>query len=279
MRCFFVSDLHGKPDRYRALFKVVNEEKPDGVFIGGDLLPGGYAMSSDPVEFMHMLASKISVFRDRGTEFFVIMGNDDPRIHESMLEHMEEDGILHYPVCRAVDFGGLSVVGYPFVPPSPFLLKDWERYDVSRYVGLGAVSPEEGLRTVPVSEQEARYSTISGDLEKLAELSDPARTIYLFHAPPHETCLDMLDNHGKFIDHAPADRHVGSIAIRRFIEKLQPLVTLHGHIHESARVSGRWIEIMGNTSCLGASHDGPELALVRFDTEDVKNSAREIVPI
>ena len=37
--CLFVSDLHGKMSRYEALFKLIKKEKPDFVFIGGDLLP------------------------------------------------------------------------------------------------------------------------------------------------------------------------------------------------------------------------------------------------
>jgi len=34
------------------------------------------------------------------------------------------------------------------VPPTPFLLKDWEKYDVSAYVDPGCVSPEEGYHRV-----------------------------------------------------------------------------------------------------------------------------------
>lgn len=40
--------------------------------------------------------------------------------------------------------------------------------------------------------------------------------------------------------YAPMDVHVGSIALRRFIEARQPLLTLHGHVHESARLTGSW---------------------------------------
>ncbi|MDC7125588.1 MAG: hypothetical protein PQJ46_08465 [Spirochaetales bacterium] len=39
-------------------------------------------------------------------------------------------------------------------PTSTYLLKDWERYDVSRYTDIGCVSLEEGRRTFPVSEHE-----------------------------------------------------------------------------------------------------------------------------
>jgi Icc-related predicted phosphoesterase len=35
---FFVSDLHGKKDRYEKLFNKIEAEKPASVFLGGDLL-------------------------------------------------------------------------------------------------------------------------------------------------------------------------------------------------------------------------------------------------
>ena len=48
--CFFVSDLHGKKDRYNKLFRKIEEERPYSVFLGGDLLPSGmfnYTADSD----------------------------------------------------------------------------------------------------------------------------------------------------------------------------------------------------------------------------------------
>jgi Icc-related predicted phosphoesterase len=277
MRCFFVSDLHGKPDRYKALFEAMRKERPDGVFIGGDILPGGYGMSSDPKEFLDRLALQLSEFKD--TRKFIILGNDDPKVHEARLMEMESDGIIDYAHGKCVEFGDLDVIGYSFVPPSPFMLKDWEKYDVSRFVGVGCVSPEEGLRSIEVPQNLVRYSTIDEDLKHLATLSDPQRTIYLFHGPPHETCLDRVDGDGKFTDHAPHDIHVGSIAIRRFIERTRPYLTLHGHIHESARLTGSWRERIGDTWSFGAAHDGPGLALVRFDTDKLEAAERCVVTL
>jgi Icc-related predicted phosphoesterase len=79
------------------------------------------------------------------------------------------------------------------------------------------------------------------------------------------------------IDHVPVDVHVGSIAIKQFIEEKQPLLTLHGHIHESARITGSWKERIGNTFCFSAARDGPELALVRFDPDSPENTSRILV--
>jgi Icc-related predicted phosphoesterase len=79
------------------------------------------------------------------------------------------------------------------------------------------------------------------------------------------------------IDSVPLDLNVGSIAIRRFIEKRQPLLTLHGHIHESARLTGAWQSRIDQTHIFGAAHDGPELALVRFDPANLATARRELL--
>jgi Icc-related predicted phosphoesterase len=70
---------------------------------------------------------------------------------------------------------------------------------------------------------------------------------------------------------------VGSIAVRRFIESRAPYLTLHGHVHESARLSGHWRQRIGRTWCLSAAHDGPELAVVRFDLEAPEAAERLLV--
>jgi len=59
----------------------------------------------------------------------------------------------------------------------------------------------------------------------------------------------------------------------------QPLVTLHGHVHESARITGAWRESSGRTVMLGAAHDGPELALVRFDPSRPRKATRELIGV
>ena len=40
---------------------------------------------------------------------------------------------------------------------------------------------------------------------------------------------------------------VGSIAVKRFIEDRQPLLTLHGHVHEAAQLTGEWKIQIGRT--------------------------------
>ena len=61
------------------------------------------------------------------------------------------------------------------------------------------------------------------------------------------------------------------------LEQRQPMLTLHGHIHESARLSGEWKIRIGRTVCINGAHDGPELALVRFDLESPSAATRELL--
>ena len=284
--CFFVSDLHGDVRRYQKLFAAIVRERPEAVFIGGDLLPltwclhqsadfaaedfiGGFLLKN----FLHLQGE----LRDAYPRAFLIMGNDDCRAEEPTVLAAATQGVWQYIQNSRVIFRGFDVYGYSYVPPTPFRLKDWERYDVSRYVDPGAVSPEEGIRSVPVPDEEKKYATIQDDLERLTGRADLSRAIFLFHSPPYKTNLDLSTLEPKMVDHVPIDPHLGSIAVRRFIETRQPLLTLHGHIHEAARVSHSWRDVIGRTFCFSAAHDGPELALVRFDPEYLESATRELI--
>jgi Icc-related predicted phosphoesterase len=285
--CFFASDLHGSTARYARLFRAIEESPPAAVFLGGDLLPAAFAPPSaiDPAheDFVNgVLALGFERLRERlGPDYpavFLILGNDDGRFEEATFLDLAAKGLWHYAHDRRLVLAGHEVYGYSFIPPSPFQLKDWERYDVSRYVDPGCSSPEEGRRSVPVPAHELRYATIQGDLERLAGERTLDGAVFLFHAPPYRTRLDRAALDGKSIDHVPLDVHVGSIAVRRFIEQRQPWLTLHGHVHESARLSGDWRDRLGRTHMFSAAHDGPELALVRFDLDDPARAGRELLP-
>jgi Icc-related predicted phosphoesterase len=256
------------------------------VFLAGDLLPSGFGLM-DSVrqsggDFVNdVLGGGFRRLRnslgERYPEVFVILGNDDPRIEEAAITDQAMGGLWCYLHDRQASIGGHSVYGCAFVPPSPFRLKDWERYDVSRYVDPGCVSPESGARTVSVSRSELRYATIAEELDGLIGSDGLDAAVFLFHSPPYQTNLDRAALDGKMVDHVPLDVHVGSIAIRRMIEQRQPLLTLHGHVHESARLTGSWRDRIGRTHMFSAAHDGPELALVRFELEDLELASRELI--
>ncbi len=278
--CLFVTDLHGRRERYRKLFEFLAQKPPDVLFMGGDLFPSGFGNMNE--EFIEgLLTPGLSELRnklgDRYPRILMILGNDDGRAVEGDVKKLEEQGFWEYIHNRKVSLAGFAVYGYSYVPPTPFMLKDWERYDVSRYVDPGCISPEKGLRTVPVADNNIRYSTIAIDLKNLVIDNNTDKSVFLFHTPPHKTNLDRAALDGRTIDYVPLDVHVGSIAVRRFIEKYQPPVTMHGHIHESARITGSWQDKIGRTFCFSAAHDGPELAVVQFDLEKPEDAKRVLL--
>ncbi|MEZ5360576.1 MAG: hypothetical protein R3F48_17310 [Candidatus Zixiibacteriota bacterium] len=283
MKCAFVTDLHGFEGRYRKLFEFLLSNPVEALFIGGDILPNGQALSQS-LNFSHIdfindflrprFLQLKEALGERYPAVFIILGNDDGRLKEIALIDAGRDGLWHYLHDRRMEIGGHSVLGYSYIPPSPFLLKDWERYDVSRYVDPGSVSPEEGYYSIPVSESQRKFATIKDDLENLAGDVSVNTSIFLFHAPPYKTNLDRAALDGKMIDSVPFDVHVGSIAVQRFIEQRQPLITLHGHVHESSSITGSWQDRIGETYCFSAAYDGPELAVVLFDSEHPESAER-----
>ena len=286
MLCFFVSDLHGHDHRYRVLFSRIQEEQPAAVFLGGDLLPPhgrGDANLHPPVHdfiaeyLLPSLQHLRETMGDAYPQMFYIPGNDDPRARLQRLFDEENAGLCLPIHARSLRWESYTVYGYAHVPPSPFQLKDWERYDVSRYVDPGCIAPEDGRHSMPVDTHALRYGTIADDLEGLTGERSLADAIFLFHTPPYQTVLDRAALDGKRIDHVPVDVHVGSIAVRRFIERRQPLLTLHGHVHESAALTGEWKQRIGSTCCIGAAHRGRELALVRFDPSSPDAATRSLL--
>nr|NQU89824.1 metallophosphoesterase [Bacteroidota bacterium] len=276
--CFFVSDLHGKINRYQKLFSLIEKEKPDAVFFGGDLLP--HALLSDEQYddfamdyFFPNLRKLRNKLKKQYPQLFLILGNDDARIEENKFQTASDDGLFWYANQLKMMYNGFPIFGYSFIPPSPFSLKDWEKYDVSRYVDPGCTHPMEGYRSVEASKN-IEFETIQKDLENLTQAQDISNAVFLFHSPPYKTHLDRAALDGRMIDHVPLDVHVGSIAIKRFIDEFQPYITLHGHIHESARLTGKWMQRFNKTVSFNASYDGSELSVIKFNLENPKNARR-----
>ena len=67
--------------------------------------------------------------------------------------------------------------------------------------------------------------------------NDMKKAVYVIHMPPAFVGLDVCWSGEK----------VGSEAIYKFIKNNQPLLTLHGHIHESFAKTGTWKARIGET--------------------------------
>lgn len=282
---FFVSDLHGSLGRYNKLFKLIEKEQPEVVFMAGDLLPSGmFAFTSGNKEYKNFIEDVlIKGFLDlkeklgaNYPEVFLILGNDDGKSEEEDFIESQKLGIWKYIHGRKVDFKEYNIYGYSYVPPTPFMLKDWERYDVSRYVDPGCVPPEEGGHSLYVDRKQLQFKTIKKDLDELTGDAVLSKSIFVFHSPPYQTDLDRAALDGKTFEYVPLDVHVGSIAIKRFIEERTPMLTLHGHIHESTSITGNWQQKIGDTISMNAAHNGNELSLIRFNLDDLEIASREL---
>jgi len=275
--CYFVSDLHGKIDRYEKLFDLLKNSPPDILLMGGDLLPHGIHRSLESDFVQAYLYERFKKLQDQLQQDYpkvlIILGNDDPRTEEQSFSELEKTGVWDYLHYRFIELFEYSFCGYSYVPPTPFMLKDWERFDISHQANPGCIPPDKGVRTVNPGDDFDRI-TIQQDLEKLCGDKDLSQCIFLFHSPPYNTYLDRAGLDGQTIDGIPLDVHVGSKAIKKLIEERQPLITLHGHIHESSKRTGHWKQQIGKTWAFNASWAGPELSVVQFEMENPVEAKR-----
>jgi len=201
-----------------------------------------------------------------------MMGNDDWAGNMDWMEQWHGEELAWLLPDHVYDLDdGLQLTGDPYVSLTPFSLKDWERFDdaaqtLDRPSYLPCLSTSEGLQPTTYEELRAR-GTLRERLAALAARTGPARTIYVFHDPPHGTSLDRLWN----------DVSVGSRAIRDFILEHQPPLTLHGHIPEAPLVTGRWHDWLGQTLCINPGPMGSVLHSVTFETADPVGTMRHSV--
>ena len=246
----YASDLHGNAESYDRLFEI----EADAVVLGGDLLPHSKGTCEQRIvvqrEFVRdYLAKKVA-----SRPCYWIAGNDDWAAALPLLEEMGTP--IHERVAPFLD--GLSIAGYAYVPVTPFGMKDHDRYDSEGWApsvepGRCLFSSPAGLESGSLTAVRSR-GTIAADLERLAALSDPAKTVYVTHSPPWGTSLDRL------YDGSP----IGSRAIRSFIERHRPPLTLHGHIHESAGV-----DRIGPTVSVNPGDSLTRFRAVRVDLRDL----------
>lgn len=260
---FFTSDLHGSSELYEQVVKLAAEHRPRAVLLGGDLAP--HATGAPGVERQRVFLEGFLVEFARRlhdaspeSELLLLMGNDDWSANHDVLERFDGQlwRLLH---ARTIAVDGVSVSGLSWVPITPFAIKDWERWEDGEDEAPprlhGWVSGREGVREWRF-DPERREPTIAEGLTALAQASDPGATIYVLHSPPRDTACDVISTR----------QHVGSRAIRAFVETRQPRLVLSGHIHESPRVSGAWRDTVGRTPVVNPGQfGGPRLAGVWFD--------------
>jgi uncharacterized protein len=158
--------------------------------------------------------------RPREVPCFVNAGNDDP---PEIDEVLEESSWVQFLEGRVVELPeGTEVAS----------------------CGYANLTPWHCPRDVDEDELGRRLEAV------IAKLADPERAVFNFHCPPYDTGIDSgpkLDESFRMRSGAGGAemQPVGSRACRAAIERHQPLLGLHGHLHES-----RGVAKIGRTVCV-----------------------------
>jgi len=267
----YTSDLHGNLDLYRAAGEAAVRTRADALIFGGDLCPGAPTAASQrlPIEQAEFLLYRLSPLLGEWKHahpqlrIFAIPGNDDCQTILPALEELEMNDLIENLHQETRTLGGYTLVGLSYVPPTPFQLKDFERWDIApeTYPDSHSYKCIMGTpRGLMVIEDFRSYldslPTIEQELRRLP-VADPAHTVAVIHTPPFNTRCDVLFD----------GRHIGSKAVRNWIEKNQPCFSLHGHIHESSRISGSFFDRIGATTVVnpGCDHVHSHLVFINLD--------------
>jgi Icc-related predicted phosphoesterase len=279
MRIFFATDIHGSEVCWRKFLNSAAFYKADLVVLGGDvtgkaMVPitehngywqvtvrgethrletreeldgivtrirnsGFYPAMVSPDELAVLGADPAAVDRRFSTEMLSsldrwldmadgkLRGGDVPCILNGGNDDIFEiDAVIESSPCvsfaegKLLDLGGFSLVSMGWTNPTP-----WNTY------------------------REAPEEELAPKIEALAALvPDMGRAIFNFHAPPYGTGLDdapALDENLRPMHGGAVMKPVGSKAVRDAILKHQPMLSVHGHIHES-----RAIKRLGRTMAI-----------------------------
>lgn len=147
--------------------------------------------------------------RPLGKPAFWMLGNDDPPILAEAFENAP---------------WGTHAEGRALAIDDDHVLLSW---------GWSNPTPWDSFREMSEEQLGAQFDTM------FAAVADTHRVIFNAHVPPYDSGLDeapMLDANLTVRQQAGQVKlgPVGSTAVRHAIETYQPIVSLHGHVHESA---------------------------------------------
>lgn len=147
--------------------------------------------------------------RPLGKPAFWMLGNDDPPTLSEAFAHAA--------------WGG-DAEGHVLAIDDHHVLLSW---------GWSNRTPWDSFREMSEEELGSHYDAM------FAQVADSHRVIFNAHVPPYDSGLDeapMLDANLTVKQQAGQVKlgPVGSTAVRAAIETYQPVVSLHGHVHESA---------------------------------------------
>lgn len=205
------------PDELKTLQKSVSQvgfypivlEKDEADELEGDPAKMGarfeHEMCQRVREWMQLAVEKLTPLK---IQLYFMAGNDDLASVDKVVDEFKS---ICNPDMRHFDMeGGYEVVGLSNANLTPWLC----------------------ARDVAEDVLTEKLDQLGGMIRK------PEHTIAILHVPPFGTGLDTcpeLDKNLKIITQGGqvVMKSAGSPAVKAFIDKVQPMLSLHGHIHES----------------------------------------------
>jgi Icc-related predicted phosphoesterase len=303
VRVFFSTDIHGSEVCWKKFLNAGAHYKADVVILGGDmtgkaLVPivddGGGSWHAtlldnretlngeDEVQKFEAAVIRRGYYPFRTTpEELNELANDEPRWHALFEEEMLKT-VDRWMQMADERLGGSGI--RVFVCPG-----NDDQLEVDAVVanaktvelGEGRVIDIDGFqlassgwanRTPWDTYREEDEDVLLERFERMIKdvTTDPEHTIFSLHCPPYNTGLDeapQLTADMSLKDAGRATVPVGSTAVRQVIERYQPALALHGHIHEA-----RGTHRLGKTLCInpGSSYEQGQLLGAVIDIEGKK---------
>lgn len=291
MRIYYTTDLHGSEKCWRKFLATPKYYKADVIVIGGDITgkvivpitinKKGHAEATfmgrkrkmkkekDIVDFKQIVANAgqypLEVTEEEYDEY-----QNDPSKLEDVFRQLLVGRVEEWVKLADERLAGLDVrcfvaagnddifeIDDVLAKSETIEMHDGRLVDIDGFqmFGMGFANTTPWNCPRDISEEE-----LADRLEEMAShITDWNRTVLDLHAPPYDTGLDSapeltadmrmaLDATGQ-----PKMVPVGSKAVREFLLKYQPLVSMHGHIHESAG-----IKKLGTTTILNPGSEYAE---------------------
>ena len=306
-RILYGSDFHGSEAVFRKFISAAFQYKAHVLIVGGDVT--GKAMvpivhQGSGVYVGHLFGSREELSSPEKLEKFtktvsnvgfypIVVEKDEAAALEKdqeMLNARFEDAMCHR-VRQWMILAGEKLVPadiqFFFMPGNDDLqsidavIAEFEHVrnpDMRRFEIMGGyeVLGNSNANMTPwACARDLEEDELEQKMQELAELvGDPARAICAIHVPPIQSGLDTcpeLDKNLKIVTMGGQVmmKAAGSPSVRKFIERVQPLLTLHGHIHESPGHTR-----IGRTLCINAGSEYAEsilkAAIVNLDDGRVK---------
>ena len=271
MKVFFATDIHGSETCWRKFLNAAAFYKADMVILGGDvtgkvMVPivslrpghwevtfGGQRVQLDTEAELDNIKRKI---RDRGYYPAVMSGDEldslnaedgsvDRRFTQEMTKGLETwldmaDGKLRGGEIPCILNGGNDDIWEidDIIEQSPSVsFAEGKVLDIGGFylasMGWTNPTPWNTFREAPEDVLAAKIDAV------VSSIPDMSRAVFNFHAPPYGTGLDeapALDENMRPMHGGAVMKPVGSTAVKAAIQKYQPILSVHGHIHESKGV-------------------------------------------